>query len=173
VTGFDPLTPESQLRGFFSTYGEVETVRNQIHPDNGSPLGICLVKFRDTMATRHTAAVKASTAAKRAEREGSNQRIGQQPIKVHSDREGRRCAKLVELAVQQSRKAEEKLRAKLAAKAAKLAPPATPANFDLPANVPKGPSGRGGRPPAPMPREPLTRKAALSYLISREPIKPR
>jgi histone-lysine N-methyltransferase SETD1 len=124
------------------------------------------------MATRHTAAVKASTAAKRAEREGSNQRIGQQPIKVHSDREGRRCAKLVELAVQQSRKAEEKLRAKLAAKAAKLAPPAPPANFDLPANVPKGPSGRGGRPPAPMPREPLTRKAALSYLISREPIKP-
>ncbi|KAH7072907.1 SET domain-containing protein [Paraphoma chrysanthemicola] len=171
VTGFDPLTPESQLRGFFSTYGDVEMVRNQIHPDNGSPLGICLVKFRDTMATRHTAEVKASTAAKRAEREGSNQRLGQQPIKVHSDREGRRCAKLVDIAVSRSRKAEEKLRAKLAAKAAKAAPPTTPANFDLPANVPKGPSGRGGRAPAAMPREPLTRKAALSYLISREPVK--
>jgi histone-lysine N-methyltransferase SETD1 len=173
VTGFDPLTPDSQLRGFFSTYGEVESVRNKIHPDNGSPLGICLVKFKDTPQTRGTVAVKASTSAKRAEREGSNQRLGQQHIKVHTDREGRRCAKLVELAVNQSREKEEKLRAKLAAKAAKVAAPTTPANFDLPANVPKGPSGRGARPPIPVPREPLTRKAALSYLIERELVKPK
>ncbi|KAF2832131.1 hypothetical protein CC86DRAFT_86553 [Ophiobolus disseminans] len=172
VTGFDPLTPDSQLRGFFSTYGEVERVRNEVHPDNGSPLGICLVKFRDTPPARGVVAIKASTSAKRAEREGSNQRLGQQHIKVHTDREGRRCAKLVELAVQQSRKEEDRLRAKLAAKAAKAAAAVTPGNFDLPANVPKGPSGRGGRPPIPIPREPMTRKAALSYLIEREPIKP-
>jgi histone-lysine N-methyltransferase SETD1 len=173
VTGFDPLTPDSQLRGFFSTYGEVGSVRNEIHPDNGSPLGICLVKFLDTPPTRGTVAIKASTSAKRAEREGSNQRLGQQHIKVHTDREGRRCAKLVELAVTQSRKQEEKLQAKLAAKAAKASAPSTPANFDLPANVPKGPSGRGARPPIPVAREPLTRKAALSYLIEREPVKPK
>jgi histone-lysine N-methyltransferase SETD1 len=173
VTGFDPLTPDSQLRGFFSTYGEVEFVRNKIHPDNGSPLGICLVKFKDTPPARGTVAVKASTSARRAEREGSNQRLGQQHIKVHSDREGRRCAKLVELAVNQSREKEEKLRLKLAAKAAKAAPPTAPANFDLPANVPKGPSGRGARPPIPVPREPLTRKAALNFLIERELVKPK
>jgi histone-lysine N-methyltransferase SETD1 len=172
VTGFDPLTPDSQLRGFFSTYGEVETVRNQVHPDNGSPLGICLVKFRDTPPARGTVAIKASTSAKRAEREGSNQRLGQQHIKVHTDREGRRCAKLKEIAVQQSRKEEEKLRAKLVAKTAKASAMVTLGNFDLPANVPKGPSGRGARPPIPVPREPMTRKSALSYLIEREPIKP-
>ncbi|KAF1845686.1 histone H3-K4 methyltransferase Set1 [Cucurbitaria berberidis CBS 394.84] len=172
VTGFDPLTPDAQLRGFFSTYGQVENVRNQVHPDNGSPLGICLVKFRDTPATRGTVAIKASTSAKRAEREGTNQRIGQQSIKVHSDREGRRCAKLVDWAVQQTRKEEEKLRAKLAAKSASLVPLVTPGNFDLPANVPKGPSGKGARPPIPIPREPLSRKAALSYLIERELVKP-
>ncbi|KAF2854563.1 histone H3-K4 methyltransferase Set1 [Plenodomus tracheiphilus IPT5] len=172
ATGFDPLTPDAQLRGFFSTYGEVETLRNQVHPDNGSPLGICLVKYRDTAPTRGVPGIKASTSAKRAEREGTNQRIGQQTIKVHSDREGRRCAKLLQLAVQQTRKEEEKLRAKLAAKTASVATPATPGNFDLPANVPRGPSGRGARPPIPMPREPLTRKAALSYLIEKEPIKP-
>lgn len=173
VTGFDPLTPDSQLRAFFSTYGEVELVRNQVHPDNGSPLGICLVKFRDTPPTRGVIAIKASTSAKRAEREGSNQRLGQQHIKVHTDREGRRCAKLVEIAVTQSRKEEERLRAKLAAKAAKVSAPTKPGNFDLPANVPKGPSGRGARPPPPVPREPLTRKAALSYLIEKESIKPK
>lgn len=171
VTGFDPLTPDAQLRGFFSTYGEVESLHNQVHPDNGSPLGICLVKFRDTAATRRTAAVKASTSAKRAEREGTNQRIGLQAVKVHSDREGRRSSKLVQVAVQLTRREEEKLRAKLAAKTASVATPTTPGNFDLPANVPKGPSGRGARPP-PMPREPLSRKAALSYLIEKEPIKP-
>lgn len=171
VTGFDPLTPDVQLRSFFSSYGEVETVRNQVHPDNGSPLGICLVKFRDTQPTRGTIAVKASTSAKRAEREGTNQRLGQQVIKVHSDREGRRCAKLVNLAVQQSRKEGEELRAKLAARSASVATPTTPTAFDLPANVPKGPSGRGTRPPMPIAREPISRKAALAYLIERDPVK--
>ncbi|KAA8627314.1 protein containing SET domain protein [Pyrenophora tritici-repentis] len=172
VTGFDPLTPDVQLRAFFSTYGDVDTLRNQVHPDNGSPLGICLVKFRDTPPMRGTDAMKATTSAKRAEREGTGQRLAQHIIKVQSDREGRRCAKLVDMAVQQSRKEEEKLRAKYAAKAASIAPPTGPANFDLPANVPKGPSGKGARPLIAMPREPLTRKAALSYLIEREPIKP-
>lgn len=171
VTGFDPLTPDAQLRGFFSSYGEVESVRNQVHPDNGSPLGICLVKYRDTQPGRGTTAMKATTSAKRAEREGSNQRLAQHTIHVKSDREGRRCAKLVDMAVQQTRKEEEKLRAKYATKTAS-ATPIAPGNFDLPANVPKGPSGKGARPPIPIPREPLTRKAALSYLIEREPIKP-
>ena len=172
VTGFDPLTPDLQLRAFFSTYGEVEHVRNQVHPDNGSPLGICLVKFRDTLPTRSTMAIKAASSAKRAERQGTNQRLGQQAIKVHTDREGRRCAKLVEMVVQLSRREEEKLRAKLVAKVTNSVTPTTPGNFDLPANVPKGPSGKGTRPPIPIAREPLSRKAALSYLIEREPIKP-
>ncbi|KAF1836600.1 histone H3-K4 methyltransferase Set1 [Decorospora gaudefroyi] len=172
VTGFDPLTPDAQLRGFFSIYGEVEYVRNQVHPDNGSPLGICLVKFRDTPPARGTMPMKATTSAKRAEREGSNQRLAQHTIQVKSDREGRRCEKMVAMAVQRTRKEEEKLRAKYVAKAASVVVPATPGNFDLPPNVPKGPSGKGARPPIAMPREPLTRKAALSYLIEREPIKP-
>lgn len=176
VTGFDPLTADAQLRGFFSTYGEVEKLQNQVHPDNGSPLGICLIKFRDSTPMRNVPAIKASTAAKRAEKEGTGQRIGTgtHPVRVHTDREGRRCAKLVAMAVQQTRKEQEKLRAKLAAQSAKASAPSTPASFDLPANVPKGPSGKGARPPVPMsmPREPLSRKAALAYLIEREPIKP-
>ncbi|KAG9206302.1 histone methyltransferase set1 [Epicoccum nigrum] len=174
VTGFDPLTADIQLRGFFSTYGDVETLQNCVHPDNGSPLGICLVKYRDTAPMRKAPAIKASTSAKRAEREGTGQRIGTgtQPVRVHTDREGRRCAKLVDLAVQQTRNKQEKLRARLAAQSTKAPALAAPAAFDLPANVPKGPSGKGARPPMSMPREPLSRKAALSHLIEREPIKP-
>lgn len=168
VTGFDPLTADSQIRAFFTAYGEVESVRNQVHPENGSPLGICLVKFRDTPASRGVAAVKASTSAKRAEREGTNQRLGLQTVKVHLDREGRRCSKLVAMSVAQSRKEEEKLRAKLAAKSAT---PTTPGTFDLPANVPKGPSGKGA--PPPIPRAVLSKKVQLSYLIEKDPIKPK
>ncbi|PVH91074.1 hypothetical protein DM02DRAFT_647417 [Periconia macrospinosa] len=165
VTGFDPLTSDSQLRAFFTSYGDVEFVRNQVHPDNGSFLGICLVKYRDSAPTRTLPSVKASTSAKRAEREGTGQRLGMQTIKVQSDREGRKCDRLVNAIVDQSRREAEKLRAKLAAKSAT---PTTPTAFDLPANVPKGPSGKGVRPP---PRE--SRKQQLSCLLETEPIKPK
>jgi histone-lysine N-methyltransferase SETD1 len=168
VTGFDPLTSDVQLRGFFATYGNIETVRNEVHPDNGSFLGICLIKYRDTPASRGVVAVKASTSAKRAEREGNGQRLGLQTIKVHCDREGRRCARLLNIVVEQSRKEAEKLRMQLMPK---TAPPIAPSTFDLPANVPKGPSGKGARPLPP--REVMTRKSQMGYLIDREPVKPK
>jgi histone-lysine N-methyltransferase SETD1 len=169
VTGFDPLSSDSQIRAFFTAYGDVESVRNQVHPDNGSPLGICLVKFRDTAASRGVAPIKASSSAKRAEKEGTNQRIGLKVIKVQSDREGKRCDWLVKKAVEHSRSEEEKRRAK-------LAPTIAPPSVDLPANVPKGPSGKGisMRPPVPgaMPIQATSRTTRSSLLVEHEPIKP-
>lgn len=169
VTGFDPLTSDHQIRAFFTAFGEVETVRNQVHPDNGSPLGICLVKFRDTAASRGVVAIKAASSAKRAEREGTNQRIGLKVVKIQSDREGKRCAWLVDKAVAHSRGEEEKRRAKLAA-------PLAPPSVDLPANVPKGPSGKGisMRPPIPgaIPLQSSSRATRSSLLIEQELIKP-
>jgi histone-lysine N-methyltransferase SETD1 len=171
VTGFDPLTPDSQIRAFFTAYGEVESVKNQTDPTNGSFLGIALVKFKDSRPRSRTMpGIKASDSAKRAEREGTNQRIGLRPVKVQLDREGRRCDRLVARVVEHARKEEEKLRAK---EAAKIAPPVTPATvpFDLPANVPKGPSGKGMRPPPVAPV--IGRKHALAHLVEEEPILPR
>ncbi|KAF2262533.1 histone H3-K4 methyltransferase Set1 [Lojkania enalia] len=175
VTGFDPLIPESQIRGFFTTFGEVESVKNQVDPNNGSPLGICLVRFRESPATRRLPAVKASASAKKAEQEGTGQRIGLQAVKVQLDREGRRCNKLVERAVERSRREEEKLQAKLVVKSVTPSTPTATGSFDLPANVPKGPSGRGARIPIPavMPAHSLSRKHQLSYLVEQEPLKPR
>ncbi|KAF2111338.1 hypothetical protein BDV96DRAFT_499437 [Lophiotrema nucula] len=175
VTGFDPLVPESQIRAFFSTYGEVDAVRNQVDPDNGSPLGICLIKYRDTSGHRGNPAVKASTSAKRAEKEGTNQRIGLKTVKVQLDREGRRCSKLVERAVDLRRKEEERRMAKLAAKTATPATPTATVPFDLPANVPKGPSGRGTgmRPSVPMPQPMPSRRHQMAFLVEQEPLKPR
>jgi histone-lysine N-methyltransferase SETD1 len=178
VTGFDPLvTQESQIRHFFTTFGNVESVKNQVHPDNGSPLGICLVRFRDTPPTRKDPGEKASTSAQKAAEKGTGQRIGYglREIKVELDREGRRCTKYVNRLVEKSRAEDEKLRAKLAGPALSAAPttPTTPHMGDLPANVPRGPSGKGSgmRPPAVAP--PFSRKAQLAHLIETEPIKPR
>ncbi|KAF2281047.1 histone H3-K4 methyltransferase Set1 [Westerdykella ornata] len=177
VTGFDPLTPESQIRAFFSSFGEVAVVENKVHPDNGSPLGICLVKYRDTPPSRKIPCVKASDSAKRAQNEGTNQRLGLREIKVQTDREGRKCETLVAKFVEKSRAQQEKLKPKLpqAAQTASPATPTAPNLADLPANVPKGPSGRGTgmRPILHMNGPPMGKKAALAHLIESEPIKPR
>jgi histone-lysine N-methyltransferase SETD1 len=176
VTGFDPLTPESQLRAFFTVFGDIEYVRNQVHPNTGSPLGICLVKFRDTHGSRKTAGMKASTSAKRAEKEGTKQRIGLQEVRVQIDREGRRCSRLVARIVDQTRKEEEKLRAKFATKSTIPSTPITSTMADLPANVPKGPSGKGNgmRPSiaAALPQQMASRKPIYNHLIESAPIKP-
>lgn len=175
VTGFDPLIPESQIRAFFTGFGEVESVKNQVHPHNGSPLGICLIRFRDTPPTRKDPGVKASDSARRAEKEGTGQRIGLNQVKVQLDREGRRCNRLVAKVVDQSRKEEERLRAK-AAKSATPSTPTAPSLADLPANVPKGPSGKGTGmrpPPVLVPPPVLSRKSQYSYLVETELIKPR
>jgi len=167
ITGFDPLTSDAQLRTFCSTFGEVDAVHNRVHPLTGSPLGICLVRFRDTSSTRLGHSVKASESAKKAEAKGTNERLGMQRIKVVRDREGLRCERLVNMAVSHAQKQEEKQRAALIAQSASRT---TPTQTDLPPNVPKGPSGKGVRLQAP--RETLTRKAQLSYLIEKEPVKP-
>ncbi|KAF2474882.1 SET domain-containing protein [Lindgomyces ingoldianus] len=173
VTGFDPLTPEPQIRAFFTTYGDVESVRNQTDPNNGSPLGICLVKFRDTPPSRGVLPMKAATSAKRAEKEGTNQRIGVREVKIQLDREGRRCERLVAKVVEKSRKEEEKLRAKQQAKLIGPSTPTATVATGLPANVPKGPSGRGMRPPVLVAPPIMSKKHVFSYLVESEPIKPR
>ncbi|KAF2178628.1 SET domain-containing protein [Zopfia rhizophila CBS 207.26] len=172
VTGFDPLISEAQIKAFFTAFGEVESVRNQTDPSNGSFLGICLVKFRDSTPVRGGVTVKASTAAKRAEKEGTNQRIGLQEVRIQLDREGRRCERLVAKAVEQSRKVHERLLAKETAKLATPVNPTATPSFDLPANVPKGPSGKGTRPLLPVPQV-FSKKHALSHLVEPEPILPR
>lgn len=165
ITGFDQLTTDAQLRAFGSSFGEVESVSNKVHPMTGSPLGICLVKFRDGPAPRGGSSTKASDSAKRAEDRGNNERIGLQRVKVIRDREGLRCKRLVDNVM---KKEEDKRKAALAATSATTAPSTPAAAFDLPANVPKGPSGKGARPP---PREALSRRAQMSHLIETESIK--
>ncbi|OCK75966.1 histone H3-K4 methyltransferase Set1 [Lepidopterella palustris CBS 459.81] len=174
VTGFDPLLPESQIKAFFGGYGEVAEVSNKTDPNTGSFLGICLVKYKDSKpVVRGMAPIKASDAAKRAEKEGTNQRIGLRTVRVQLDREGRKCQRLITAALDRNHKEQDKLMAadhskKSVTPVNGLTPTAT--TFDLPPNVPKGPSGKGGMRPPEGPRLASLPKPAAHALVEKEPI---
>lgn len=168
VMGFDPLLPEAQLRAFLGGYGEVESVKNHTDPNTGSYLGICLVRYKDTPAARGVLPVKAFEAAKRAEKEGNNQRIGVRQVKIQLDREGRKCQRLIKATLDRQRQEKERL---FPTEKPATGVPAAPA-FDLPPNVPKGPSGNGGMRPPVGPRIAVLPKPAGHALLERTPILP-
>ena len=90
VTGFDPLTPEMQLRQLFSSFGEIGELRLASLPANGSALGVCLIKYRDCKSLRGGRPVTAASAAKRAHLEckAGQHRIGSHRVRAVLDRDG-------------------------------------------------------------------------------------
>ncbi|KAF2454811.1 complex proteins associated with Set1p component N-domain-containing protein [Lineolata rhizophorae] len=174
VTGFDPVTPESKLRTLFASYGEIAEINNKTDPNTGSFLGICLVRYKDPIPGRKNG-IPAAQAARRAEKEGSSERINMNKIRVQRDRSGHRCKRFVEEAV----KRNTAQRDKLAREERSLKPPPTPMsaipsanikNLGPPPDAPKGPSGKGIRPPEAL-RAPLLRpSSAAASLVEREPI---
>lgn len=190
VTGLDPLTPEAQIRTVFSSWGEIAEFRNQTDPSSGSFLGICLVRYADSRPLRGMP-VSAIDAAKRAEAEGTGQKIGLSIIKVKRDRTGRMCRQLVELKIREQRAIQERQELLEAQKRrtqtpkapvpkpaapgmAGLPPPQPPKTItptipDAPPNAPKGPSGRPAVQPAPAAVPATGPRPAPAALLSRNP----
>lgn len=166
VLGFDPFTPESHLKAFFGSYGDIAEVQNQMDPNTGSFLGVCLIRYRDSKPVRGPT-ISASASAKRAEKEGNGERIGLSTIKVERDREGRKCKRHVETVL---KKAKDELDAEREKSRSIRTPPPGPAPSvaaipatDSPApppNAPKGPSGRSA--PRPPPEGPRATAAAAA-----------
>ncbi|KAF4547746.1 Histone-lysine N-methyltransferase-like protein 6 [Elsinoe fawcettii] len=178
VTGFDPFTSDSQLRTFFSSYGEVAELQNQTDPNTASFLGICLIRYRDSRPARGNA-IYAAAAARRAEKEGTGERIGLKTIKVECDREGRKCKRYVERVLKKAQAEQEAERERARAKAAPAiskelsqAPASTPQLSESPAppmNAPKGPSGRTTVKPPEGPKAAI-QKTGANALIEEEPV---
>lgn len=161
IHGYDPFTPVTQLRIFFSSYGEIAEIKNQTDPATGTSLGICLIRYRDSRSTRGPS-VLAVNAAKRAEKESNGQTFGinDHKIKVERDREGRKCKSHVESILRRKRKVAEIEGAKERARQAPPPPPPPPASLSdripssaltpgdgspiPPPNAPRGPSARAG-----------------------------
>lgn len=149
MTGFDPLTPVTQIRHLFSSYGDIATIDNKMDPINGSFLGICLIRYRDCRSVRGGPGISAASAARRAYTDcrRGQQRVGLRVVFAELDRDGSVGRRAVARAVERLRPAE-RLQEK-------------PMKVDTsgpPPSAPKGPSGRFGMrslaPPPPPPPPP-------------------
>ncbi|KAI9668137.1 MAG: histone methyltransferase set1 [Bathelium mastoideum] len=161
VTGFDPLTVAlSQVKVFMAQYGEIAEIQLKSDPSTGSPLGICLVRYRDSGPISKMR-ITADKAAARAEKEGSGQRIGQQRIRVERDREARKTRRHMESAIRRQRAERERHAPPPPPPISKTSePPSTPSATPAPPpNAPKGPSARPSVSVAPQPT-PLGPRAA-------------
>jgi [histone H3]-lysine4 N-trimethyltransferase SETD1 len=108
VTGFDALTPIAPINALFASFGEVAHIDNRTDPVTGRPLGICLVKFKDTASFQNAGPLSASAAARRAYYEcKKEQRIGTRRIRVELDRDGLLSQRLVDKAVESWRKTNQ------------------------------------------------------------------
>ena len=178
VTGFDPFTPDTQLRALFSSFGEVSVIDNKTDPNTGSFLGICWILYRDSTSSRGEKS-KAVNAARRAEKEGSNQRVGLSVVKVELDRAGHRAKRYVDNVSKKNQdrrlkeqQAEEERRQQHAKPTLRL----EPANYDNealptpPPNAPKGPSGRPALRAAESTRTPQSAKQTDQSRIESEPV---
>lgn len=173
VTGFDPLTPIAPISALFSSFGEIAEINNRTDPITGRFLGICSIKYKDSVSFRGSGPLSASSAARRAYVEcKKEQRIGTRRIRVELDRDGilseRMASKLIESQFMTihppsaSAAAAESQSAELLAK--KNEPPPT---------APKGPSGRSAmRPGLVIPEGPRAglRPPSVQSLVEETPI---
>ncbi|KAI9795376.1 MAG: histone methyltransferase set1 [Piccolia ochrophora] len=164
VTGFDPLAPVSSINALFGTFGEIAETKNQINPNTGSFLGVCLVRYKDRRPFRGGAPKLAVDAAKKAAEEGTGQRIGLHTVTVELDREGRLCRKYATRII--ARKNAERL--ETLEPQVNIPPP--PPTEGPPPEAPKGPSGKPRPVLAPLPRPSIRPPAAV--LVEQDPVLP-
>ena len=176
VTGFDPFTPNAQLKVLFRSFGDIAEFSNKTDPATGSFLGLAVVRYRDSRPLRGTS-VPAIVAARRAEKEGNGQRIGLCKVKVERDREGRKCARYMETFLKRKQEEEHSQVAEMKRKRSSVAaqplppppPPPPPASQEPPPDAPKGPSGRSSR-PSDAHRPSISSKATSMSLIEQDSV---
>lgn len=136
VTGFDPLTPVAQVRQLFSSFGDIADITSKTDPENGSFLGICLIKYKDCRSLRGGPAISASAAAKKAHTEcrDGQHRVGLCPVFAELDRDGSVGRRALAKAVEKQRSREPKLERQHAEQIPEIPGP--------PPSAPKGPSAK-------------------------------
>lgn len=164
VTGFDPMTPLSQITALFSSFGDIADIDNKIDPVTGRFLGICSITYQDCASFQGGGPLSAHLAAKQAFLEGKRgQRIGLKTITIQLDREGALSQKLVDAAIARHRKESgftNPPKSSLPPPPANLPPPPVTGFAKVdgpPPTAPKGPSAKRSAPVAlPIPQSSLT-----------------
>ncbi|KAL8918510.1 MAG: hypothetical protein Q9208_007317 [Pyrenodesmia sp. 3 TL-2023] len=173
VTGFDPLIATGQIKQLFSHFGDIDWIDNKNSQETGSPLGICLIKYKDRGSAHRPPSVSASDAAARAcqECKHGTYRVGVNRVFVRLDGDG-----------SVGRRAVDKATAKQRPQRGPNEPVEEKRRFETPTEVPgpppsapKGPSARSTfRPPAP-PRAPAeaptsSAKSTFQHLVEGKPV---
>ena len=172
VTGFDPLLPVGQIHRVFSSFGDIQEIKNQTNPANGSFLGVCLIKFKDSKSVRGGAPCSGVNAAKRAHLEckARQQRVGLNYVSADLDRDGSVLRLAVQKAIELANPKKEPEEAKVEEVERKpdiLKIPGPPPT------APKGPSGRSFlRPPPPPPPVPPPERLRILRDPYRESARP-
>lgn len=171
VTGFDPLTPASQIHHLFSSFGEIAELHNKTDPANGSFVGVCLIRYKDSKSVRGGPPVSAINAARRAhiECKTGQQRVGLKNVIAELDRDGSVChramGKILEKTRPKARPIEKVVEKKPDMVAIDTSGP--------PPSAPKGPSGKSSiRPPPAPPEGPraVSAKLPLTTLVEEKAI---
>ena len=164
VTGFDPLTPINQIRHLFSSFGDIAEITSHTDPENGSFLGICLIKYKDSHSLRGGPATSASAAAKKAHLEckDGQTRVGMCPVFAELDRDGSVGRRALAKAKERQRYKEKKVELPRKETSTELPGP--------PPSAPKGPSAkfpvRPNLPPPLAPTTPIPRSTAMQQAPS-------
>jgi [histone H3]-lysine4 N-trimethyltransferase SETD1 len=171
VHGFDPLmVTETKIRSALGQYGDVSEVNNLTDPQTGAFLGICTVSYRDRLPARGERGIKAIDAARRAEKEGSGQRIDQWTVKIDRDAEAVRSKRMADRVI---KKRQESL-ALLLQQERTVTPTATSMpKRDVPVappNAPRGPAPKPPQGPKPNVKPPPAPKPAAHVLVENEPV---
>ena len=159
VTGFDPLTPVNQIRHLFSSFGDIADITSHTDPENGSFLGICLIRYKDSRSLRGGPAISASAAAKKAHLEckDGQTRVGLCPVLAELDRDGSVGRRALAKARERQRFKEKKV--EMPKKDMSMESPGPPPS------APKGPSVkysvRSNLPPPLAQTTPLPRSTAM------------
>lgn len=175
ITGFDPLVPVNQIHHLFSSFGEIAEISNKTDPTNGSFLGVCLIRYRDSKSVRGGPPVSAVNAARRAHLEckTGQHRVGLRTVLADLDRDGSVWRRFISRAMERQRpkhRPVEKVEKKEEKKMEIVD------NSGPPPTAPKGPSGKSstrplGPPPPPPPEGPrVLPRPAPPTLIEEKPV---
>ena len=172
VTGFDPLTPASQIHHLFSSFGEIAELSNKTDPTNGSFIGVCLIRYRDCKSVRGGPPVSAINAAKRAHSEckTGQHRVGLKSVAADLDRDGSICRRAIAKVLEKNRPKVVRLLEKEIEVKKEIVVVDT---SGPPPTAPKGPSGKSSvRPPPPPPEGPrgVPVKPAAPTLVEEKPV---
>lgn len=163
VTGFDPMTPLSQISALFSSFGEIQDLDNKTDPVTGRFLGICSIAYQDCASFQGGGPISAVLAAKTAYLEGKRgQRIGLKTIQIVIDRDGSVTDKMVEKAIALHRKESgftnqpRVLPSPSPSTPVAVQSPGFAKSTGPPPTAPKGPSGKPSLRPQPTFQSPFT-----------------